>query len=845
MMQTKQYVLYLVMIYGASFLFIYMVDSIYERLPFIRTSYRNLMGGFLVGMVAPFIHWLIQGVNHPTMPPTMPDGRFLIIMIATVYYGVEGGATAMIMVWAGSLLLGYPQVAFLFIHGLWLYAVGLVLLRLSLKLPYNRHVFLVMGGTAINQLGSIPTVSFFVLSGAMHPYFKSLPFVFLALESYTVAISFIFIHNRQRQEQILNLKLSEHKLRESEEKFSTVFRASPVSIVLTRISDNTIVDVNDAFLMTFGFNREEIIGRTSYELNLWGRPEERSDWLNMLQGQGRNKYFETRFRTRSDDMKDVLIYADLMVFGGEQYILSLIEDITERKRAEEALSESKKYLDKIINSVADPLFVKDRQHRWVLINEALCSLLGHSREDILSKSDYDYFPRKEADIFWAKDEVVFTSGHENINEETITDAKGNVHIIITKKTLFTDDRGEQFLVGVIRDITKQKHSEEEKERLKTQLTQAQKMESIGTLAGGIAHDFNNILSAIIGFSELAKCNISDPLKAKSDLEEVLKASDRAKNLVHQILTFSRKTENVYSPLSFPPLIKESLKMLRSGIPTTIEIRQNLIDSGLVMSDPTHIHQLVMNLCINAAHAMDEPGGVLSVSLKKVDLDATMAWRLEVSPGPYLQLTVNDNGQGMSTEVMNRIFEPYFTTKELGRGTGLGLSVVHGIVKSHGGAIACRSKLREGTTFDVYLPELEQKVEDRQVLDEEPMPGGTEKILFIDDEQVLISLAEKMLGTLGYEVITKTNCFDALSFFRDNSDTIDLVITDMTMPAMTGDKLAQNLMSIRHDIPVILCTGYSEHITGDRAKSIGIREFIMKPLEMKALARAIRKVLDGI
>jgi PAS domain S-box-containing protein len=843
MIQTKQYVLYLVMIYGASFLFIYMVDSIYERLPFIRTSYRNLLGGFLVGMVAPFIQWLIQGVNHPAMPPTMPDGRFLIIMIATVYYGFEGGATAMMMVWAGSLLFGYPQVAFLFIHGLWLYAVGLVLLRLSLKLPYNRHVFLVMGGTAINQVGSIPTVSFFVLSGAIHAYFKSLPFVFLALESYTVAISLIFIHNRQRQEQILNLKLSEHRLRESEEKFSTVFRASPVSIALTRISDNTLVDVNDAFLMIFGFTREEVIGRTSHELNLWGRLEERSDWLNMLQGQGRNKYFETRFRTKSGEMRDVLIYADLMVVGGEQYILSIIDDITERKRAEEALSESKKYLDKIINSIADPLFVKDRQHRWVLINEAMCGLMGHPREDILGKSDYDYFPGKEADIFWAKDEVVFTSGQENINEEKITDAKGNVHIIITKKTLFTDERGEQFLVGVIRDITKQKRSEEEKERLKTQLAQAQKMESIGTLAGGIAHDFNNILSAIIGFSELAMHNISDPLRAKSDLEEVLKASDRAKDLVHQILTFSRKTENVYSPLSFPPLIKESLKMLRSVIPTTIEIRQDLTDTGLVMSDPTQIHQLVMNLCINAAQAMDETGGILSVSLKKVDLDATMAWGLEVSPGPYLQLRVNDNGYGMPAEIMGRIFEPYFTTKELGRGTGLGLSVVHGIVKSHGGAITCRSKPGKGTTFDVYLPELDQKMKDKQLLEEEHVPGGTERILFIDDEQVLTSLAEKMLGSLGYEVITETNSFDALNFFRDNADTIALVITDMTMPGLTGDKLAQEIMNIRRDIPIILCTGYSEHISKDAAKEMGIREYILKPLVMKELAKKIRDILD--
>ncbi len=965
-MQTEQYVFYLVMVYGTSFLFIYLVESIYERLTFAGTSYRNIIGGLLVGMVAPFIQWVIQGVNHPAMPPTLPDGRFMVIMLGTVYYGAQGGVAAMVMVWAGSLFMGYPQIAFLFVHGIWLYLLGLVMLRLSLKLPYSRHILLIMGGTAVNQIGSIPSVAFLVLSGPMHTYFRSLPFVFVALEFYTVAISFIFIHNRQRRERILNLKLSEQRIGESEKKFSTVFHASPVSIGLTRLSDNTIVDVNDAFLRIFGFVREEVIGRTSYELNLWVRPDERSDWLNMLRG--RDKHLETQFQTKSGEIKDVLIFAEFMAVGGEQYVLYLIDDITVRKRTEIALTEARKYLDKIINSIGDPLFVKDRKHRWVLVNQALCNLTGHSREEILGKSDYDYFPKEEADIFWEKDEVVFTSGKENINEEPITDANGNIHIIVTKKTPFTDDIGEQFLVAVIRDITdrkrveeallesetqyrnliesslvgvyiiqdnlfkfvnrrfsemvgytfeeivnkigpielthpddrisvednirrrmsgeieyveqeikivskdgkvisakilgrrmtyngrpaimgtviditEQKRSEEDKARLEAQLAQAQRMESIGTLAGGIAHDFNNILSAIIGFAHLALIDISEPAKAKGELEEVLKASDRAKDLVHQILTFSRKTENAYSPLSLPPLLKESLKMLRSVIPTTIEIRQDLIESGLVMSDPTQIHQLVMNLSINAAQAMDKTGGALSVSLKRVALDVTTAWGLEVAPGTYLQLTVSDNGPGMSAEVLNRIFEPYFTTKELGRGTGLGLSVVHGIVKSHGGAITCKSTAGKGTTFDVYLPEIEIEVEERQPENGESIPRGTERILFIDDEQMLANVTVKILGMLGYEVMAKTDGFEALEFFKANSDTVDLVITDMTMPGITGDKLAQRMMEIRPNIPIILCTGYSEHITRETAKDLGIREYILKPLAIEKLARTIRNILD--
>jgi PAS domain S-box-containing protein len=967
-MQTRQYVLYLVMIYGASFLFIYLVDAIHEHLPVGRASYRDVVGGLLVGMVAPFIQWVIQGVNHPVMPLSMPDGRFLVIMIATVYYRAQGGAAAMITVWAGSLLSGYPQVAFLFIHGLWLYAVGLVLRRLSLKIPYNRHILLVMGGTAVTQIGSIPTVSFLVPEGSAETYFKSLPFVFVALEAYTAAISLIFIHNRERQEQILNATRSEQRLRESEEKFSTIFHAGPVGIGITRVSDNKIMEVNDAFLRLFGFEREEVIGKSSFELNLWVREEERVNWLDVLAGQEKSKSFETRFRSKSGEAKDVRITADIIYIGEEQLILSLVEDITESKRAEEALVDARKYLDKIINSISDPLFVKDRRHRWVLANDALCSFMGQTREDILGKSDYDYFPGEEADVFWAKDEEVFTSGLENVNEETITDARGNIHTVVTNKTLFTDDKGEQFIVAVIRDITdrkiaedallesetqyrtlvetslvgvyiiqdnlfrfvnrrfceifgrsydeivnklgprdithpddigtveehirrriareidaieyefriirkdgttspvrvigrsmlyhgrmavlgtlvdltEQKRSEEEKARLEAQLFQAQKMESIGTLAGGIAHDFNNILAAIIGFSELAISDLSDPAKAKRELEQVLKASERAKDLVHQILTFSRKTEQVYSPLAIPPLVKESLKMLRSVIPSTIEIRQELIDSGLVMSNPTEIHQLVMNLCINAAQAMDRTGGVLSVGLAKVAVGADKAKALEVSPGPYLKLTVNDNGHGMPAEVVKRIFEPYFTTKEVGHGTGLGLSVVHGIVKSHGGAVTCESRPYIGTTFDVYLPEvelIEEEAPDRIVDD---IPEGTERILFIDDESAIADMAGEILSNLGYTVKTETNSLRALNLFKANPDRFDLVITDMTMPGMTGDMLARKIMEIRSDLPIIICSGYSEHISEERAKSMGIREYIAKPFELRKLARKIRRALD--
>jgi signal transduction histidine kinase/ActR/RegA family two-component response regulator len=449
---------------------------------------------------------------------------------------------------------------------------------------------------------------------------------------------------------------------------------------------------------------------------------------------------------------------------------------------------------------------------------------------------WDIFPDIVGTIFWEK-------YHEAMQEQ-IPVAFDNYYApydVWTSVRAFPSKEG---LTIIVHDITDRMRAEEDKRMLESQLIQAQKMESIGTLAGGIAHDFNNILSAIMGYSELALEDVSDPEKAKSEIREVVKAADRAKNLVSQILTFSRKTQTQYSPLELPPLIKESLKMLRSVIPSTIEIRQDLINSGLVMLDSTQINQIIMNLCTNAAHAMDKAGGVLEVSLKKVTMKESQEHGLEFQPGSYLRLTIKDTGHGMPSEVVERIFEPYYTTKEIGRGTGLGLSVVLGIVESHGGSITCKSDPGKGTTFNVYLPELEIGIQEIEKHEEKLSLKGTEHILFVDDEPVLVTLAEKMLTKLGYNVVTRASSTEALELFQKDPDKYDLVITDMTMPGMTGDRLAQKFMEIRHDIPIILCSGYSEHISEKKAKKIGIRAFVMKPLEMKVLAKTIRKVLDG-
>jgi signal transduction histidine kinase len=378
-----------------------------------------------------------------------------------------------------------------------------------------------------------------------------------------------------------------------------------------------------------------------------------------------------------------------------------------------------------------------------------------------------------------------------------------------------------------------------------QLQQVLKIQAIGTLAGGIAHDFNNILFPIIGYTELTMDEVSEDSVAHKNLQEILKAANRAKLLVQQILTFSRQSGQERKPIKVQYIIREALDLLRASIPASIEIIHNIDDRcSPVMGDATQIHQVIMNLCTNAYHAMQDKGGRLEVILSEVDVgyEETIE-KIGMQPGRHLQLLVKDEGCGMDSAVMDRIFEPYYTTKEQGKGTGLGLSVIHGIVKNHAGDIAVRSSPGKGTTFKVYLP----IIEDADIATEfEPSNGsarGHERILLIDDEAQIVSMEQQMLENLGYQVTARTDSVEALKEFSQQPQSFDLVITDMTMPQMTGDELAQKLLSIKPDIPVILCTGFNEDITEEKALSMGIQKFVMKPVIKNDLATTIRTVLD--
>lgn len=518
---------------------------------------------------------------------------------------------------------------------------------------------------------------------------------------------------------------------------------------------------------------------------------------------------------------------------------NLIKSITRRKKTEKALRQSEAQLRTLINTLPDLVWLKDPDGVYLSCNLKFEKLFGAKETAIVGKTDYDFVDKELADFFREKDKTVMEICKPNMNEEEITYADdGHRELLETIKTPMLDSDGRVIgVLGVGRDITDRKRMQEE-------LFQAQKMEAIGTLAGGIAHDFNNILSIIIGYTELAKYDAQPGSRHAVNLEKVFEAGNRAKELVKQILAFSRQEEISPIPMQLQSLIKEALKMLRSSIPTIIEIRDD-IDSkcGVVLADPTQAHQILMNLCTNANHAMEETGGILRIQLKNTSIgNSKQQLALNINSGEYVELIVSDTGSGIGSDVIDKIFEPYFTTKERGKGTGMGLSIVHGIITDYGGGITVESKLGKGTAFHVYFPTV-AKEELLLAKDVEKIPLGSERILFVDDEELLAKMGKDMLARLGYDVTAQNSSLEALAIFQNNPNAFDVVITDQTMPGMTGADLSKRILQIRPDIPIILCTGYSNLIDEDSAKVLGIKEFVLKPLTNEVIAKLIRKVLN--
>jgi len=519
------------------------------------------------------------------------------------------------------------------------------------------------------------------------------------------------------------------------------------------------------------------------------------------------------------------------VFDGGRItkVIGNIMDISEHKHAEKELRESETKYRSMMESMKELIYICSQDFRVEYMNPAMIKRTGrdatgeqcfNALHDLDERCPWCMHHKIVQGIYYEKD-IVSPKDHRSyhVSNSPIVHEDGS----ISKMTIF-------------RDTTDLK-------KMETQLQQAQKMEAIGKLAGGIAHDFNNILSPIMIHSELAMMDISPDNPLHHSLKEIFQAGTRARDLVKQVLTFSRMREQERASIKIGPLLREVLRLLRSSLPSTIEIRENIeVESDTILADPTQIHQIIMNLGVNAGHAMSEKGGALEVSLVDEYLDSDAAEQFEgLNPGSHLRLTIRDTGHGIDPEVINRIFEPYFTTKG-SEGTGMGLAVAHGIVKSHGGDIVVESELRKGTTFHVLFPKTEAEIFTVSEIAAQ-LAGGTERILIVDDEKSAIEGIQSMLTKLGYKVTARTSSIEALEAFRNNPDSFDLIITDMTMPNMTGKELAKEIMSIRSDIPIILCTGFSDQIDEHTAKAMGISAYLMKPIIMGKMARTIRKVLD--
>lgn len=644
----------------------------------------------------------------------------------------------------------------------------------------------------------------------------------------------------QREKETLEVREKQHSqaLRESEEKFRLLVEGTHDLITLIN-AEGIIRWANPEWEKVFGAVPDK--GTSLFELiTPETRPTVENTWIKMINEQIEIRNLEYCIIPPGLASKVIEVEATIhnAELDGEHLYYVIAHDITERKGAEKALLESEERYRTITENSPDIIMRYDRQLRHLYVSPNVTSIFGKKAEEFPGKRYREMDFPEDMQITWEKAIIkTFKTGEQQELEYEYHSPMGPMVISLRLKPEYATDNEVESVIGVFRDIT-------ERRRLEDQLRQAQKMEAIGTLAGGIAHDFNNILGIIIGYTELTLDDITEDSPPFQNLKQVLSAANRAGEMVKQILAFSRKSEKEKRPLYLNHVLKEALSMLRSTLPATIQIQAHIDqESEPVLANPTQIHQVIMNLSTNASHAMRENGGVLEFTLKEIDFDPAVINRQDMEPGRYQQLTVRDTGHGMQRSIMERIFEPYFTTKEPGEGTGMGLSVVHGIVKSHGGEITVDSEPGRGTTFDIFLP-VTKEIQVVRAEKMSPIAGGSEHILFVDDEKSLAEMGKLMLEKMGYQVSIRTSSVEVLEAFRKAPHKYDLVITDQTMPNMTGTQLTRELMRIRPDIPVILCTGFSETINNENFKALGIRAFVMKPIIKNEISRVIREVLDA-
>ncbi len=590
---------------------------------------------------------------------------------------------------------------------------------------------------------------------------------------------------------------------------------------------------------SLGYSQTELLNLSVFDIDT---AINREKWPSMWQKlcEDGSHTFESQHRRKDGTVFPIEGTVTLIEFEGCHYSMALTKDITEGKRLNESLRITRFIFDKAPLGI---FLIKDGGD-ITNVNEHACRYLGYTREELCLMNVLDIdcgFSSQDLDQVWIRQQ-----GKDSIDTfETVHRRKDGTKIPVEVSGIVMEFSDIPYSVSFAKDISERKEAENQRLKMEAHMREVQRIESLGTLAGGIAHDFNNILAAILGYAELAQFECQVDSNLRNYVSEIFKAGNRAKELVQQILLFSRQGRSEKGPMDISRVVAEALKLIKATLPANIAIMENIsYDLAPVFANEIQIHQIVMNLCTNAHHAIKTTDGMLDVSLKAISLlDQDAQSHPGMNPGNYIKLSIGDNGCGIPPDIINRIFEPYYTTRPTGEGTGLGLSTVHGIVKDHGGCIKVYSEVGVGTAFHVFLPATDTA--SKTVAKEaEQLPRGNECILLVDDEKALIDLGRDLLERLGYRVETRASSIDAIEAFRSNSQKYNLVISDMTMPKMTGDEMARQMKAIRPDIPIILCSGFSDRINAQTMKAIGISTVLMKPVLYADLAHTVRQVLDA-
>lgn len=644
---------------------------------------------------------------------------------------------------------------------------------------------------------------------------------------------------------ITDRKEAEAALVESEQRYRDLYEEAPVALFsVNRAGD--IVRANREAAILLGRHARDLVGRNTADLfadTVAGRERVEALLPRAMAGSTiLNETVELEREDREPWWGSLSIKPVLNADGEVVVLRATLIDITTRLRTQELLQLSQR----VIDQSPDLIMVCDRDYVYRRVNSAHARAHGRSAQDLVGHSIPEIIGEQPF-LTQVKPRFDRCLAGEDVSYEMWIDYKGpgRRYMNLTYTPLRASEGEVEGVIIVGRDVTERRLGEERREELEAQLRQAQKMEALGTLAGGIAHDFNNLLLVILGYGELVRDAVQGDEELREQADHVLMAGERAQKLVQQILAFGRRNEQELRPVLMQDVVREAIGFLRATLPTTIEIQPRLVEEPCaVLGDASQLQQVVLNLASNALHAMRETGGLLELGVARADVDATLAERLGgLAPGPYVCLSVRDTGHGMPEEIYRRIYDPFFTTKGPGEGTGLGLSVVHGIVMSHGGGLHVETEPGKGTRFDLYFPRTDVFAEAE--IEGPPAAHGSERVLFIDDEEQLAALGKQMLGRLGYQVTTMTSSEEAVRRFSEAPGDWDIVITDQTMPRLTGLDVVRIVREERPDLPVIITTGFSESISSDTVAREGIDALVMKPYGGADLARAVRQALDHV